>query len=105
VDGDEAGGKIALKLRERYASWDAGRFGQFAEAQFELYYPAVFSSRVDEVLAIGDKRDKREAKRKLLNDVLAWLNADSQRAREALEASAHEVIEFLRQIEKEMTTA
>jgi hypothetical protein len=99
VDGDDVGKEIVERLRERYSTWDPSRFGTFNEPQFELYYPASFSDRVTNVLAEPDKRVRREAKRRLLEDVRAWLDEDEERARDALSTAAAPVIAFLQEVE------
>jgi hypothetical protein len=84
IDGDVEGEKIIERLRERYSSWDASRFATFDESSFERYYPSAFSAKIDEALGVSDHAERREAKRKLLEEVRAWLDEDEQRAREAL---------------------
>jgi predicted ATPase len=101
--------KIIDKLKEIYVEkngWNLGNFQQFSEHDFERYYPADFQSEFDDILAISvpgnkkqEKQDKKDAKAALLNKVKAWLNADRDRARAALEQSAGEVIKILKQIE------
>ncbi len=63
--------------------------------QFEYYDPNIFTERADEALAILDKQCSRQAKKKLLDEVLKWLNEDESRARTVLRESAGEVIEDL----------
>lgn len=101
VDGDDPGRSIVASLREKFPSWDPNHFNIFSETAFEYYYPAEFRSRSDEVLQITNKETRREAKRKLLEDVMAWLDADPERGRTALEQSARPVVQDLRKIEAE----
>lgn len=101
VDGDEPGKLIVDSLRTKFPSWNPNRFNIFSETTFEYYYPAVFRDRADEVLQISNKNDRREAKRKLLKDVIDWLNADPERGKTALAESAESVIQDLQQIEAE----
>ncbi|MEX3763133.1 ATP-dependent endonuclease [Paraburkholderia phenoliruptrix] len=102
VDADPSGRAIVDKLRERYPSWSQDRFRFFEQEQFERYYPEHFAERVEATLAIANKKDKREAKRALLNDVRAWLDEDLERARAALSVSAKEIIDDLRNIEVQL---
>lgn len=100
VDGDESGKEIIVRLKTSYKSWDASRFQCFDNAQFENYYPEFFIDQVQSVLAIEDRKSKKEAKLKLLNDVKAWLDEDKSRGKEALKESAKEIITHLKNIEK-----
>jgi hypothetical protein len=50
-------------------------------------------------LAIHSKRDKMEAKKQLLKDVVDWITMNEQEAKEEFEKSAGEVITILRKIE------
>jgi len=102
VDGDGVGIGIMKRLQERYTSWKPDRFGHFTKSQFEQYYPTEFSEQTKEALAQVDKQVRREAKRKLLENVRAWLDEDEQRGRKALVISAAEVIEELKLIESQL---
>ena len=102
VDGDKPGAEIIKQLQNRYPSWNADRFKCFSKAQFEHFYPSEFSQQVNEALANVDKQARRNAKRQLLDDVRAWLDADEPRGREALEKSAAEVIADLKNIESQL---
>lgn len=102
IDGDSDGSKIITRLQERYSSWKPDRFGCFSKAQFEHYYPGEFAEQTKEVLAYSDKSIRRDAKRKLLDNVRTWLDEDEQRGRKALEKSAADVIADLRLIESQL---
>lgn len=102
VDGDEQGKEIVARLQERYKGWKPDHFGVYTSAQFETYYPKEFSGQAVTALAITDKQAKREAKKALLDDVRAWLDADEARGRAALEKSAAEIIADLQAIEAEL---
>ena len=101
VDGDDIGRQSILKLHEKFPSISKDNFSTFDKPQFEYYYPHAFQQRVLEILNINDKQERREAKRILLNDVIDWLDADSDRARHALEESAISVINELKIIEQQ----
>lgn len=102
VDGDENGSKIVEKLQKDYSTWNPDNFGTYKSAQFENYYPEIFKDRVDQVLGIKNKQEKRDAKKQLLDDVRVWLDEDKARGKEALKLSAKEIIEDLRIIEKQL---
>lgn len=100
VDNDEPGNNVVLGLRNSYKKLPDNRFKTFPHNQFEFVYPKQFTEEVKRVLAISDRRIKREEKRKLLDSVLAWLNEDEVRAKQALAESAALIIEDLVEIEK-----
>lgn len=102
VDGDKVGSEIISRLQERYSTWKSDRFGCFSKAQFENYYPLDFAEQINEVLALTERPARREAKRKLLNEVRAWLDKDEQRGRAALAKSAADVISDLKLIESQI---
>lgn len=101
VDGDDIGKKVIAELTEQFPDWPSSRFQSWDRPAFEEYYPAEFSEKAIQVLQISDKRKRREAKRSLLHEVLAWIDEDPQRARAAFEESAADVISRLRSIEPE----
>lgn len=102
VDGDKGGHNVVDRLHEAYKEWPADRFQAFGAEQFERYYPAEFQEQASEVLSLTNRPEKREAKQRLLKEVLVWLRADPVRGKAALEASAGEVIADLRAIEAEL---
>lgn len=99
IDGDDEGKKIIQQLQEKYPSWKIDSFKCFSEGQFERYYPKEFRERAVGVLSIADKKNLRDEKKKLLEDVRTWLDADVQRGRVALETSAAEIIAELKLFE------
>lgn len=104
VDGDAPGKATVSELQNKYKSWSADRFAHFSNEQFEHYYPAPFKDKVAQVLAISDKKVKREQKRLLLDEVRMWLDEDRERGVTALEKSAEEIINTLKGIEAQLTT-
>ena len=102
VDADASGREVVEKLQNTYKTWDADHFGCFSKEQFEHYYPAHFAEKVDQVLAIPDRQQKRSAKRQLLEEVRLWLDEDEVRGRTALGASAKDVIDELKRIEDQL---
>ena len=97
-----SGKKIVQQLHERYPSWKPDRFNFFVKEQFEHYYPIEFQGKVDTVLSIQDGQERRKAKRSLLNELVAWLDADKNRGIAALSASAKEIIDDLKIIEAQL---
>ncbi|NOS91199.1 MAG: AAA family ATPase [Cyclobacteriaceae bacterium] len=104
VDSGEEEGEIINKMREKYtkSGWNASNFTQFAEHDFEKYYPSDFKSKVDEVISITDKQERRKAKKQLLDEVKLWIASDEDAAKEKFKESAKVVIEKLKQINKEI---
>lgn len=102
VDGDDTGRSIVARLQERYANWTVDRFECLSEEDFERYYPSVFDEEVSAALNLSGQV-KRKAKKKLLEDVRAWLDEDLDRGKTAIGESAREVIDHLRRIEEQLT--
>lgn len=102
VDGDPSGKAVVNKLIADYKDWEPDRFAYFSQSDFEFYYPSEFAEQVAEVLAIADKRKKKEAKRELLNVVLRRIKDDPEKAKVTWEKSAMEVIYDLRKIETQL---
>lgn len=102
VDGDGPGQDIIARLRQKFPSWKSSRFNCFSESQFERYYPVEFTAEVETVLSLTSKQDRRAAKRQLLDKVRAWLDEDDARGRQALLASASEVVEELKAIDRQL---
>lgn len=101
IDGDETGRAIVDRLRNRYSSWTPDRFECLNQEQFELYYPDIFKEQAQAALALSG-RERRQAKKALLEDVRAWLDEDPERGQVALEESASRVIDHLQRIEQHL---
>lgn len=100
VDGDKTGKEIVDRLRKTYAGkWSPDRFRALAEEDFERYYPPAFADRADAALEEQDKSRRRERKRALLNEVLAWIAESPDEARDEFESSAAEIVAVLEEIE------
>jgi hypothetical protein len=104
VDGDEAGRSTIEKLRTKFTSHSASRFKALSQPAFERYYPAIFAEKTNEALSIQQEGPRREAKKKLLHEVMAWLDSDKARGVEALQSSAAEVISVLTEIDAALTS-
>lgn len=104
VDSGDKEKEIIDKLKEVYVSsgWKADNFLQFNEHDFEKYYPEVFQAKVNEVLQIGNSKQKLEKKKELREEVERWIESESNRAKQEFEISAKEVIGRLKKIEVEL---
>lgn len=100
VDGDAPGKKVVTDLRTFYSGWSEEQIQCFTEPQFENYYPSAFKEQITAALAENDRQTRRELKKKLLHDVVDWLEEDEARGRAALASSAASVIADLQVIEK-----
>ena len=102
IDGGKEEKKVIDKLKEIYtpSGWREDQFLQFREHDFERYYPKEFQGHVEEVLSITDKNDKRDAKKKLLEEVEDWIGKNEPVAKTAFKDSADEVIRILKSIEQ-----
>ena len=99
VDDGQGSKKIIEPLRAKYLSsgWTEDHFLTFSKSNFEEFYPERFQPEVKRALSL-DRREKREAKSKLLDKVLSWIKDDPSAARWEFEKSATEVIEILKKI-------
>jgi hypothetical protein len=101
VDGDGPGRETVESLRETYSgTWRADRFRALREQNVERYYPSEFVSRVDAILAVQDRHERRAQKHALVREVLAWIDRAPEDAKTAFESSAAEIIDLLREIEQ-----
>lgn len=98
VDGGDNEKKITDDLKNKYKSWKEDRIIQFAEHDFEKYYPQQFQEQVSDVLTKSDN-DKRKAKKDLLDEVKKWCRENPDLAKEEFQKSALEVINILKGIE------
>lgn len=96
--------QIISKMKDKYrnAGWNEDNFGQFKEHDFEKYYPLEFQPKVESIVKIKDKQEKRNAKKKLLDEVKEWITSDEPSAKEKFKESAKEVIDKLKHISKEI---
>jgi predicted ATPase len=105
ADGDAAGEGAVMKIREAFAYLNEDALSTFGKAQFELYYPLFFQEKVNEVLAIEDKRNRSKQKAELLQEVLIWTETHKDQARAAWEISAQEPIKLLQSIRTKLMVA
>ncbi|MFG1607180.1 ATP-dependent endonuclease [Actinoplanes sp. NPDC049265] len=102
LDAGPVGSNIVQDLRKTFKDWPADHFQQWDEREFERYYPEDFADAVERALSEQDKKLKKELKEALLKQVLHWIEEDEDRAREAFQSSAAEVIAKLRAVESEV---
>ncbi|MBN3889079.1 MAG: AAA family ATPase [Nostoc sp. JL31] len=100
VDAGEEETRIIDNLKNKYKSWNKDSFCQFKQHDFEKYYPEEFQAEVDKVLKIPNKKEKRNAKKILLDNIKEWYTENPDIAKEAFSKSACEVIDILKNIEK-----
>lgn len=101
VDGDETGKEVVARLQAKYKDGPPDHFTTWSQPDFERYYPPRFADRVAEA-PTKNHDAKRKAKKRLLDEVKAWCEADPEEAKAEFEQSAAEVIEVLRQIEADL---
>jgi hypothetical protein len=101
VDGDDAGKAVIVGLKDKYKDWPPDHFTKWSQPDFERYYPPRFTEQVEETLT-KDHDGKRKAKKKLLDKVKEWSNANPKEAKAEFEQSAAEVIKILHQIEADL---
>ncbi len=103
LDGDTSGLQIVKQLRAKYAArWEESHFRTFSKEAFEHFYPPSFSDRVAAALAVLDKKQRQEAKKLLLEDVLSWIVADEEQAKSEFEVSAADVLTVLEDIKDQL---
>ncbi|MCA9374354.1 AAA family ATPase [Candidatus Peregrinibacteria bacterium] len=101
IDAGEKEEEIISKMQKTYetSGWKKTNFDQFSEHDFEKYYPKKFQTEVDQILRIKEKNKKREAKKKLLDDVKKWIEENEKEAKTEFEKSASEIISILKRID------
>lgn len=109
IDAGEDEKTIIDKMKTYYLKhgWHENKFRQFSKHNFEEYYPTEFKpiEEIQPILNIQDKNQKREAKKQILEELVAWIDTDEERAKGVFENSAKEVIDILKEIEQELKGA
>lgn len=98
ADGDEAGRQVIDKLKTTFESWPKEHFLNWKEVAFEKYYPARFQNKTSSILSMDKGPKKREAKAKLLVEVMEWTFLNREEARIEFKKSAAEIITILKSI-------
>jgi AAA15 family ATPase/GTPase len=93
--------QIIERMQSKYSNsgWSASNFSQFSEHEFERYLPSEFQTKVDEIFKISDKRERQQAKKGLLLEVISWIKSDEKSAKAQFKISAKEVIDRLIEID------
>lgn len=99
VDGDKPGKEVIAKLKDAYSGWTPSRFRTLDQPRFEDYYPANFKQATEDAFSKQDRKERKTAKKELLETVLAWTKEDPDRAKTAFNESAKEIIEILQEIQ------
>lgn len=101
VDGGETEKSVICKLKEQYkgSGWSDDRFRQLQNHDFEEYYPDRFADAAREVIKLSDKSARREAKKKLLQEVETWIAGDHNDAKKEFAKSAAEIVCILTEIQ------
>lgn len=100
IDSGEKEKEIIDELKKTYckSGWNDEQFSQFSEHDFERYYPQEFQEEITKILEINNKKDKRKAKKVLLDKLKDWIKEDDNRAKVAFKDSAKEIISVLKKI-------
>jgi predicted ATPase len=102
ADGDAAGTAVIAKMQDVFPNLDVDALACFEQPQFEHYYPAQFADAIVQALEVPDKRQRREAKATLLNQVVEWTSNNVDEAKAAWAESADEVIKILKVVAKKI---
>ena len=104
VDGGADEAKVVTKLRDMYqkSGWKGDHFAQLKQHDFERYYPACFTTKIDAALAEPDDQVRRRKKKELLDYVEEWVKGNPEPAKQEFEKSAAEVIDLLKTIGREL---
>lgn len=102
--------KVIKSLKNKFCDgekklWKEDHFLNWKEHDFESYYPIHFKEEIERVNQIDNqyKKKKREAKEKLLNDVIKWSEKNKEEAKKQFSESAKEVIDELQLIAMELS--
>lgn len=101
ADGDDAGKKVISNLKEKFRTWPSNHFLNFSKGNFEDYYPLRFQTKASSALKLKGLA-KREAKLRLLHEIMDWSLKNRREAIEEFNKSAEEVILLLKKIEKSL---
>ncbi len=104
IDNGDNEQKVLSEIKEKYVAsgWSEDQFTQLSKHDFESYYPARFSEEVETLLEISGKKEKRKAKKELLERVVLWCNEEPKLAKEEFRHSAAEVLTILRKIQRQL---
>lgn len=108
IDAGITESQTIKRLQDSFKGWPPEHFDQFSEHDFERYYPSCFQDEVEKILKLpinGEeaRKAKQDAKKELLIKVMKWIGEDVSRAKHEFGASAREVIQKLRSIERKLS--
>lgn len=96
---------ILSKLKGTFSTWNTENFKQLDKHDFEDYYPTQFKLKSDEIKSIGkgskeERLRRMELKKKLLNNVIVWIDKNTELAKEHFRVEASEIISTLLEIDE-----
>lgn len=100
ADGDQVGKDVIEKLKNQFKGWKPEHFINWKQECFEYYYPEKFQEQVRVAFEIKDKAKRKEAKAKLLKEVVSWSRENIKEAKTEFSKSAKEIIDVLKEIHK-----
>lgn len=98
ADGDDAERNCIEDLKRNFKTWPNDHFISLSKKNFEEYYPSKFQKRVVNALK-ANGAEKREAKRKLVSDVMQWALNNREEAIKEFAVSSADVIAILKDID------
>jgi AAA15 family ATPase/GTPase len=101
ADGDEAGKRSISSLVKAFPSWNKNHFLNFTKNNIEDYYPQRFEQDVKQISLLKGE-DKRQAKSKLIGEVIKWSIENREKSKNEFKKSASEIISILKTIEKRL---
>lgn len=101
ADGDDSGKSCIEQLKIAFKSWSPDSFLTFSKDNFERYYPNRFQTKAAKALQLKDRK-RRDAKKKLLLEVMEWALNNRDQAIVEFQSSAEEVIQLLQAIDKKL---
>ncbi len=102
ADGDDAGIQIIKDLRQKFQTWPEDHFKNLTQPCLENYYPERFLDKVETIKSELDKKKRQELKGKLIKSIIDWIKDDPEIAKKEMSISAKEIIDVLRNIDKEL---
>ena len=103
VDSHSKSETYRNELIGQFKDWSKDQFKILKQTDFEKYYPEQFQEKVDKVLQITDKQEKRNQKKLLCAEVVKWANENPKKdVKDQFLKSAKEVINILEKIDKKL---
>lgn len=102
ADGDETGKRNIDRLKESFPTWAPEHFISLSKFNIEESYPVEFQQEFQQIVAISDKKEKRQKKIDFTTKVFNWIDANPKDAKEKFSESAEEIINYLKIIESKV---